>query len=155
MSSDNFSIHPEAEVRLDKLLEGRFLTDVRKSEHLWQFFFDAGEVLLNLECPWRIVVNGKVAYGDEDHGQKFGLLQSLDGTCITKEFLSGSKIVSARMADGTGDLYVVFENGSHLELFNSSCGYEGWTLSDKNGFSIIAMGGGDIAVFTGHHEQSQ
>jgi hypothetical protein len=47
----------------------------------------------------------------------------------------------------TADLLIEFENGSCLEVFNSSSGYEGWGCSDKDGLLVVARGGGEFATW--------
>jgi hypothetical protein len=63
-------------------------TYVGKAGHVWQFRFGDGEATLNLECPWRLLLNGAVAFGGDDDGQQFGLPAPLDGVKETEKLLS-------------------------------------------------------------------
>ena len=50
----------------------------------------------------------------------------------------------------TGDLKVVFEGDTTLELFNNSSGYEGWNAVAYHGTGsnfLIAQGGGTVVLF--------
>jgi len=48
----------------------------------------------------------------------------------------------------TADLALYFDDGTRIDVFNNSMGYEGWQVSyaihDKR-WSLIAMGGGKLA----------
>jgi hypothetical protein len=54
-------------------------TYVEKAGHLWQLRFGDGDANLNLECPWRLLLNGAIAFGGDDDGLQFGLPAALDG----------------------------------------------------------------------------
>jgi len=130
-----------------QLLIGLHLTNVVKMEFSWQFVFDSGNASLNVECPWRIIANGRIALGRDDHDQMFGLPAPVDGIAISMQILSSSPVASVIVGTETGDLRIGFEDDRHLELFNSSSGYEGWSLSKggNSGFCLVAMGGGKLA----------
>jgi hypothetical protein len=49
--------------------------------------------------------------------------------------------------NGTSDLILELEEGTLLELFNSSSGYEGWECSSTDGLLAIAMGGGELSMW--------
>ena len=70
----------------------RLPTCVEKAGHVWQFRFGDGEATLNLECPWRLLLNGAVAFGGDDDGQQFGLPAPLDGVKETEKLLSASLV---------------------------------------------------------------
>ena len=50
----------------------------RKAGHLWQLRFGEGGATLNLECPWKLLSEGRIAYGGDDDGQQFGLPEPID-----------------------------------------------------------------------------
>jgi hypothetical protein len=123
-------------------------TAVSKTEYLWQFRFGLDQSVLNLECPWRILRDGEVAFGCDDHDQQFGQNYKIDGPKKTKELLAESRVTLVEVRDGPGDLLVAFENDLQLEAFNLSSGYEGWTCSFKSGALVVAQGGGNISTWS-------
>jgi len=49
----------------------------------------------------------------------------------------------------TANLTLHFGNAPRLNAFNNSSGYEGWHVSlpsERGGMSVVAMGGGDVAI---------
>lgn len=114
--------------RIGEVIVGLHVTEVLKAEHSWDFAFDSGKAMINIECTWRIVIDGRIAFGRDDHGQKFGLSAPLDGVRESIQLLSSSRVAAIHIRRGTGDLEIKFENGSRLEIFNSSSGYEGWSF---------------------------
>ena len=134
---------------LSDALVGLLCTSVAKAEHSWHIGFDGGTIGLTLECPWRLLVGGAVAFGDCDHEQQFGLPGPVDGEQETRRILSSSPIKSVEVRSGAGDLMITFENGAQLETFNASAGYEAWTVSESEGmgFLVVAQGGGRLEVF--------
>ena len=47
----------------------------------------------------------------------------------------------------TADLTIAFRPGISLEIWNNSSGYEGWDLHDARGFLVVALGGGQLAIW--------
>ena len=121
-------------------------TYVEKAGHLWQFRFGDGDATLNLECPWRLIINGAIAFGGDDDGQQFGLQAPLDGVKETKKLLATSPVSLVEIREGCSDLNLTFQNGVRLEAFNGSSGYEGWTCSGKGGAAVVAQGGGNLSI---------
>jgi hypothetical protein len=121
-------------------------TAIVKTDYLWQFAFGLAGVSLNLECPWRFVLLGRVAFGCGDHQQQFGLPTQIDGVQKSHELLLNSSVVSVKVHDSTGDLTIEFQNGVRLEAFNLSSGYEGWTCSLIDGRVVVAQGGGNVCI---------
>jgi uncharacterized protein DUF6188 len=122
-------------------------TYVEKAGHLWQFRFGDGDANLNIECPWRLLLNGAIAFGCDDDGQQFGLPAALDGAKETEKLLSASLVRSVEVHSGCSDLSLTFQNGVRLEAFNGSSGYEGWTCSGKGGITVVAQGGGNLSIW--------
>jgi hypothetical protein len=131
---------------LESLLKNLPCTGVEKSGHLWQFRFGGGSATLNLECPWRLLLQGAIAHGGDDDGQQFGLPAPIDGVKETRRLLAASPVISLNVRDACSDLSLTFENGVVLEAFNGSSGYEGWTCSGTAG-TVVAQGGGALAVW--------
>jgi hypothetical protein len=73
---------------LETMMLGQRCTYVEKVGHLWQLRFGDGDATLNLECPWRLLLNGAIAFGGDDDGQQFGLPTPLDGVKETEKLLS-------------------------------------------------------------------
>jgi hypothetical protein len=111
----------------------------------WKFDFE-GRTKLQVYCPWRIVSPAGIALGSADHEQQFGLPKPVDATEEAERLLN-AKAVKLTVRARTADLLIEFENGSCLEVFNSSSGYEGWECSDKDGLLVVAQGGGDLATW--------
>jgi hypothetical protein len=108
----------------------------------WNFIFSGGW-LLQVAAPWRMVVNDVIKLGWEDDGQLFGLPKPLiaedrfDKHLIRRsvEFVSFNEL---------GDLVVDFSAFGRIEVFNGSCGYEGWVITGPEGQCIVAQGGGNV-----------
>ena len=111
----------------------------------WKFDFE-GKTVLQVYCPWRIVNATGIALGNGDHDQKFGLPEAVDAREEAKRLLN-SKAVKLTVRAKTADLLIEFENGSQLEIFNASSGYEGWECSDTDGLLVVARGGGEFATW--------
>lgn len=111
----------------------------------WKFDFE-GKTALQVYCPWRIVSAAGIVLGNADHEQQFGLSKPVDAREEAQRLLN-AKATKVTVRARTADLLVEFENGSCLEVFNSSSGYEGWECSDKDGLLVVALGGGELATW--------
>jgi hypothetical protein len=126
-------------------LEGRTVRSVRHDEASETWVFDFGdEHVLQVMSPWRITDSQRVALGHLDHRQQFGHSEPLDGESAALELLKDRPVVEAVVLDCTADLHLHFAENVRLEVFNDSCGYEGWTLSSPDGRFLIALGGGEV-----------
>lgn len=137
----------QMEAELRAMLLGHFCIDVmyREESYDWVFSFNDSRSL-NADCPWRIIAENRVVLGYEDHWHQFGLPEPVDGQRRALDRLSNRAICGVRTRDDSGDLWIEFEGGNLLELFNCSGGYEGWQLhSDEK--AIAGLGGGRIALF--------
>lgn len=114
----------------------------------WKFDFE-GKTVVQVYCPWRILLSTGIALGNGDHEQKFGLPNPIDAQQEAQRLLSG-KVVKITVRTKTADLFVEFETGACLEVFNSSSGFEGWECSDKGGLLAVARGGGEFATWNVH-----
>jgi hypothetical protein len=129
-------------------LIGLSCTEVKKpSDWFWQFIFGKAEAVIGAEAYWRLIVNGKIAFGRDDDGQKFGLPEPLNGVTLCTKLLRDQRIKSFELRPDVSDLFVNFESGARLEIFNISAGYESWSYQATNGKMMHALGGGDIAIF--------
>lgn len=111
----------------------------------WRFEFD-GQTTLDVRCPWRIVEKGRIALGNADDGQQFGLSSKVDAKQEALKLLA-DRVARVLIREGIADLTLELERGTQLEIFNSSSGYEGWECSSKNGLLLVAQGGGELGVW--------
>jgi hypothetical protein len=131
-------------------MNGRLLTNVHfdeESDARWNFRFGA-DIELNVECPWRVMSEGGNTFGGCDHGHQFGLPAPVDGEERTINALDGRPVERAEVHAESADLTIWFEGNRRLEVFNNSCGYEGWNLHGPKGFLIVAQGGGTIVCWS-------
>jgi hypothetical protein len=109
----------------------------------WIFRFGSG-VSLRVAAPWRIMGRGRIELGYEDHGQQFGLPRPVDGVASARDLLRGRSVIELSVAATSWDATIDFGNGCQLQVFNSSSGYEGWTLIGPEGRQVVAQGGGHL-----------
>jgi len=124
---------------------------IGRREHDWSFGLSEG-VGLAVSAPWRIVSSGRIAFASEDDGQMFGLKAPVDGEAEARKHLGSKTITAVTLDRETADLKLHFDAGTRIDVFNNSMGYEGWQASyvthDKR-WSLIAMGGGEVAFVAG------
>jgi hypothetical protein len=136
-----------ARILLSELV-GLPCTEVKKpSDWFWQFVFGQAEAVIGVEGFWRVIVDGKIDFARDDDGQKFGLPEPVNGVNRCTELLQDNKVISFELRLDVSDLFVTFENGARLEIFNTSAGYESWSYQARSGKMIHALGGGDVAIF--------
>jgi hypothetical protein len=109
----------------------------------WVFVFSGG-VVLRVSAPWRVVADGQTALGWQDDGHRFGLQKPIDATERFGALVQGHRIASATVSP-SGDLAIDFGGDSTLEIFNASCGYEGWQLQGPGQRWTLAQGGGNVS----------
>jgi hypothetical protein len=118
----------------------------QKREADWNFNFgEHADIAANV--PWRVVTTDGIAHSDEDDGQLFGLSAPVQGEARTNDLLTGRSVVGVEVDEQTADLRVTFDDGSRLDLFNNSSGYEGWHATVHSGqdeVKIVALGGGQL-----------
>lgn len=140
----NESVGPQR--RLDAVFIGLHCTGVAHfGQESWRFEFE-GRTILDVRCPWRIVTDRRIALGNGDHGQQFGLPKPLDGKQEAERLLVAA-VTKVGLREETGDLTLELGHGTRLEIFNSSSGYEGWECSSIDGLLAVAMGGGEISIW--------
>jgi hypothetical protein len=116
--------------------------------HEWVFRFGR-DIALRVAAPWRIIANGRVELGHEDHGQQFGLPRAVDGVVSAMALVGHRSVNEFSVAPVTADATIDFGGGCLLQIFNSSSGYEGWTLTGAHGAQVIAQGGGQLVEVPG------
>jgi len=111
------------------------------------WFFRLGDSLcISVECPWRVVANGTIAVSGDDHEQRFGLPEPIDSAQKASSLLAGHVVRNVEVSSGTADLRIFFDKEVQLEIIPFSSGYEGWQVSTPSGETVIAQGGGNLAV---------
>jgi hypothetical protein len=127
------------------LLQTREFRSVRRDDETDQWIFDFGEgYVLQVASPWRLMKDDAIALGHCDHGQRFGLTQPVDAEAEVCELVKDRVVLDAVVLNGSADLLVDFGAGIRLEIFNSSAGYEGWSLNAPDGGLLVAQGGGSL-----------
>lgn len=120
------------------------LEDVRvdAETHDWIFRF-TGDMTLRVSAAWRVVAGAEVRAGWQDDQQWFGLSAPLDLHARVRSLVNDSD-VDATTVNEYGDLTVRFTSGCSLQVFNDSCGYEGWELCGPGERSVVGQGGGRV-----------
>ncbi|MGB7598962.1 MAG: DUF6188 family protein [Candidatus Sulfotelmatobacter sp.] len=132
---------------LMRSLHGAALHKVlQPAEGVWEFDFETAG--LTISCPWRLVSGGAVVLGSSDHGQRFGLPAPVDVRSETVRVLDGRKVEAIDINEQTGDLCIRFGSDARIDAFNNSGGYEGWNYASQSGVMVVAMGGGELAIWS-------
>jgi hypothetical protein len=135
-----------AEDLMGGVLIGSQITDVEiPVAGTWDFRFEG--VHLNIGVPWRILDAEGILLGSCDHEHKFGLPEPVNAVALVMKLLGSKKVTSVSLGLKTADLEVAFEGNMFLSIFNHSSGWEGWNMAGDGRAQIIALGGGDIAIF--------
>jgi putative acetyltransferase len=132
--------------KIASALVGRHVMEVEGSGYDWLFRLGDNR-LLCVRCPWRIVAEGRIAHGDEDDAQQFGLPEPVNGAQRSTGLLAGKLIEGVAIREETGDFTITFENRTSLEILNTSSGYEAWRFDDGMGWNVVAMGGGELSFW--------
>jgi len=134
--------------RLEQALLGR-QSEIARREHDWVITVIGGGSIA-LPIPWRIVADGRIAFANEDDGQRFGLPAPIDGEAKANGLIASRSITSLSIDMQTADLVIHFGDAVRLDTFSNSSGYEGWHINlppEDGGMSVVALGGGDIAIY--------
>ena len=133
--------------QLTSSLAGKSFIGTKRGEFDWSFQF-SDKAFMSTEGPWRILCNGRIALGSNDHAQKFGLSEPVDGVVECHHLLDKKRVLEICVRQDTGDLTVKFTQDTILEILNISSGYEGWSLGDGAGLLAVATGGGKLALWS-------
>ena len=112
----------------------------------YSLLFNNENTYIHLTSLWRAVINSKIIFTSEDDKQMFGLKKPFDVQEAFKEHFSSKKISKIKIRNPIADMQIIFQDGSYIELFATSAGYENWIMSGKE-IQIICLGGGELAVF--------
>ncbi len=122
---------------------------IQRRENDWALSFGDHEGI-TVESPWRIVQNDRIAHAGQDDRQKFGHPQPVDGETRANELLKGRRCERLDLDPTTADLRLHFDDGTRVDVFNASSGYEGWQATFRVGDDavfVVGMGGGEVAIF--------
>jgi hypothetical protein len=134
-------------------LVGSICERIERSESgIWSFRFSE-RARLTVECSWRILADGRIAFGDGDHAHQFGLPAPLDGAAEARRLFGNRPVTAVSTRKDTGDLAIAFPGETVLEVINLSSGYEGWQLAADDGFLVVARGGGELVVWKAGRSQ--
>lgn len=116
---------------------GRTITEVGFIEPVhWEFSF--GEKgCIGVECPWRILKQGRTTLSSEDHRQQYGLPAPIDAATEATKLLSTVVVEAAQLRTGTSDILIDFSGSLRLEIIPISSGYEGWQMVDPFGVEFF------------------
>jgi hypothetical protein len=135
-------------------LVGRTLSEIDRLGHcIWRFTFGP-DAELRSECPWRVIRNSRVVLSNEDHGHQFGLPGPINAETECRALIRGAAVLSASIRDESRDFVLAFGPKLRLELVPLSSGYESWQLFGPRDLHIVAMGGGNLAVWGPDAEQN-
>ncbi|MCY1640675.1 hypothetical protein [Methylorubrum sp. SL192] len=121
---------------------------VIRREFDWLLYFDEARAVV-LTAPWRIVSEGRIAFADQDDGQKFGHPEPIAGEAKANGLIGGRVVTAITVEPISSDLTITFKGGVTLELFNGSAGYEAWQADfpSKYGNQVaIGLGGGGVSM---------
>jgi hypothetical protein len=125
---------------------GQSITDVTFDEPMsWTFLFGK-KGYIGVECPWRILRQGRRILSSDDHRQRYGLPAPIDAAVEGTKLLSKVQIVAAQLRAGTSDIHIGFSADLRLEVIPISSGYEGWQMKDPSGTEFFAQGSGQICI---------
>jgi hypothetical protein len=111
------------------------------SEHGSVFQFGAASLVV--ESLWRISVDGDLRLTSRDDGQQFGLLEPVDAPAMARSLLQGRTVSDVRLDIRRGDLWLVLDGNTVLDVITESAGYESWSLQAP-GKHVVAASGGTV-----------
>jgi hypothetical protein len=104
---------------------------------------------VGLECPWRLISEGRICVSDSDHGQWYGLAEPVDAVTKSNKLLAGKAVQRAMIRPETNDLVLEVDGDLRLEILPFSMGYESWHIHAPGGREFVAQGGGRISEYGG------
>ena len=95
------------------------------------------------ESLWRVSVDGNLRLTSRDDGQQFGLSEPVDAHATARSLLQGRRVSDVRLDVRRGDLTLVLDGNTVLEVITESSGYESWNLQAP-GRHVVAVSGGTV-----------
>jgi hypothetical protein len=123
-------------------LVGHSFQTITRREFDWVLVFDRN-VLLVIDCLWRLVEAGRIRLTSLDDGHQFGLPTPVDAAAEITRRIALASVEAVKLREGTLDLELRFNTGHILQIIPDSTGYEAWNLSNGSG-QFIAIGGGKL-----------
>lgn len=111
----------------------------------WSILFRSG-CRLNIECLWRLRVDGKLISTNLDHDQQFGLPAPFDAMNSLQHHLGSTSISAVLVKPKTADIRIHFGSDIVLEVIQDSAGYEPWQAFTAAGRSVVALGSGELCL---------
>src|SRR5262245_60966208 len=102
----------------------------------WWFTFRGGGSI-RVETLWRVIAEGTIQVTSTDHRHTFGLMEPVDSAIRAVQAMSSAAVRQASVRSDTGDVVVVFENDTTLEILTTSSGYESWSVFSPDGEEAI------------------
>ena len=116
-------------------------------EPCYPWAFDLGDSChIIVECPWRILLEGKVRHSSENHAMKPGLPPPIHVAAEANRFFNGSPIVGAEIRHAA-DLLLNLEGEVRLEVLPFVPGYESWQLYAPEGRHVLAGVDGTLSAW--------
>lgn len=75
-----------------------------------------------MECPWRILQQGRTTLSSDDYGQQYGLPAPIDAAAEATKLLSAIDIDAAQLRVGANDILIDFSDDVRLEIIPISSG---------------------------------
>jgi len=118
------------------------------SEPCYPWVFGLGDSCsIIVECPWRILLEGKVRQSSENHAMKHGVPPPMHVAAEANRLFHGSSIVRAEIPRGTADLLIDLGGNLRLEVLPFFPGYEAWQLSTPGGRNLLAGVDGEVSAW--------
>ena len=112
----------------------------------WMFRLSDG-VCLSVGSCWQIVADGRVKLANADHGQRYGLSETMNAISQATAILAGRSIEGIILDGASADLTIELNDGVQVRTFNDSSGYEAWDVAGPDGPMFVVQGGGNFVVF--------
>lgn len=97
---------------------------------------DKGAIII--ECPWRIRNTDEILVGETDIASNNRQWKTV------KELLIGRSIQDIQLLENC-PLLIIQMDSLFVDIFHASAFFDGWTLTDEEGFYLFSMHGGTIA----------
>lgn len=86
---------------------------------------------------WRLVESSMTSFSTFDHLQKYGLSKPVDVVTDLSKAINNLKLSALLFSSKTGDIEIVFENDTTLQIFNFS-GHEVWEVIFSDSSSLYS-----------------
>jgi hypothetical protein len=130
-------------------LVGQSLRSAEHARETDEWIFQFADYVLQVSAPWRLISRGSIHVGHDDDGHQFGLPEPVIAADRVARSVDSRVVADAWAEDFTADLSIDFGDEIRIEIFNNSCGHEGWTLNARDGRrALTGEGGGILSEWT-------